>query len=87
MPGYPFKTFLWRVNQPNAFPLLSIVLMVCLVSVHKIRQLENSLLPVKRLRRYAAQSECYAYSPICASGVILKKIYRLFAGASPVLGV
>lgn len=87
MPSYPFKAFLRRVNQPDAFPLLPIVLMVCLVSVHKSRQLENGTFPVKRLRRYAAQSECYAYSPICASGVILKKIYRLFAGASPVLGV
>ena len=84
--GYPFKTFLRRVNPPNTCPLLLIVLMVCLVSVHKNRQLENGPFPVKRLRRYVAQSECHAYSPICASGVILKKIYRLFAGASPVLG-
>ncbi|EJU55939.1 hypothetical protein NMEN93004_0714 [Neisseria meningitidis 93004] len=37
-----FKIFLRRVNQPNTFPLLLIVLMACLVSVHKNRQLKTA---------------------------------------------
>lgn len=69
MPGYLFKTFLRRVNQPNTFPLLLIVLMACLVSVHKNRQLKT----VRFLQKVTAI--CRTIGVLCLFAYLHRKCY------------